>query len=105
MIGLLASLTFRNKTQEEEDKLPLEETDTYGTMEFDEACLNEAKITKKSKIILGSLWFLASLLKAMGYYTPYLTLVSHTNFCYLLLIVCAKAYQSDIKDKFDSSCC
>ena len=36
-------------------------------------------IARRTRLIMASLWLLASTLKSMGYYTPFVTLVSYFN--------------------------
>ena len=38
---------------------------------------DESALALKTKIIIGTLWFMASLFKSVGYYTPFIVLVKY----------------------------
>ena len=76
--GMLTSISFvkpgEAKSQNDE------ETPKNGRMkhkgQYDDLEKNQKDLSVSAKVLLGSLWFCASTLKAMGYYTPFLILVS-----------------------------
>lgn len=73
VIGLVTSSTFRPR---QESDITYESTactpDAYTDIE--NKCIT---VSTRSRVIMGSLWFLASLCKSLAYYGMYMMLVRH----------------------------
>ena len=71
-VGLMTSYTFRERRDTDvSDDVTCTEDD-YSKLE----CGEEECLSKRSRVIMGSLWFSASLCKSIAYYGMYMTLVS-----------------------------
>ncbi len=66
--GVPAAVIFKSKEDDDSDS---ELQTTYE--EFDN---KPAPITRRTKYLMGGIWLVASTLKSIAYYTPFVTLVS-----------------------------
>ncbi|KAK2157441.1 hypothetical protein LSH36_191g01053 [Paralvinella palmiformis] len=73
VVGSLTTLTFRHKYPKETD--PAEEDRISRTGIAPEPQPDTVTLPRRTKAIIGTIWFTVSTLKSMGYYTPFLTLV------------------------------
>ncbi|ELT96052.1 hypothetical protein CAPTEDRAFT_56003, partial [Capitella teleta] len=76
VLGLSISLTFRSPAPSDDEVTILGPAEETIEIENYDGNKPKAQISKRTECILSSLWFVASTLKCMGYYTPYVTLVS-----------------------------
>ena len=72
IVGLVTSLTFRERRDSDAaDDVTCAE-DSYTKLESEQ----EECLSLRSRVVMGSLWFCASLCKCTAYYGMYMTLVS-----------------------------
>lgn len=78
LTGSVTALTFRSKKggDDEVSIIGPEDMQDPENDQYQSSNKNPTQITRQTELILGSLWLSASILKCMGYYTPFVTLVS-----------------------------
>lgn len=74
VIGSLTAATFRPRDSSDHVTMPMPTGSKQDA--YDEIIHSNVSLHRRTKIIMGSIWFVASTCKSVGYYTPFLTLVS-----------------------------
>ena len=78
VVGSLTAATFRPR--DSSDLMITTTGATSGSKQdaYDEMIQPHVTLHRRTEVIMGGIWFLASTCKAIGYYTPFLTLVRIT---------------------------